>query len=274
MVQKPKHTEADENRRRNITVVVIIVMLGLFFAGFAYYNNLQNRAMDAAAPMILTVDTNETVAPTGLATFTPLPTYTSTLSPTARLTLTPSPPAPNDNTATSTPSPLAPNENRATVTPSPLAPNELGNDVTPVCFFNWAYGDVPGNIVNAIRASLDNGGYDDVDFETSAYGEDRVCQKGDEIVSSTFGLMDITPTILFNVDSAMLNQPSTLGAIIRDLILTINETPDLPKISKIEIEFLSADASRLWVASYRDITTALKDEISDDALYELGITED
>lgn len=262
MEQKPKRTEADENRRRNITVVSIIVMLGLFFAGFGYYNSLQNHMMDAAAPMILTVDTNETLTPTGLATFTPLPTYTSTLSPTAGPTLTPSPPAPNDNTSTST--------------PSPPAPDELDNDVTatPVCFFNWAREDAPEKDYLAIQTALDSAGYEMANVIIEAFGEDNICQVDGEVVSTKFLLMDITPMIIIEVDETTFDNPTVLGSMTHDVLVAIAETSDLPRISKIEFEFLNSESSILWTARYQDITVALTDEISDDALYELGIAED
>ncbi|GEM_PF-1943320 len=161
------------------------------------------------------------------------------------------------------------------VTDTPTSLSNVITDVdatlTPVCFFNWAYGDVPENDVTAIRLALDEAGYDDAMLNISAYGEDDVCQIGDEVVSTRFLLMDITPTIRLTVNGDTLNNRTELGRIVRDLTSTIIDISDISRIGYIEIDFVSGEDNQFWRANLGDITTTLADEINDNALHGIGI---
>ena len=141
-------------------------------------------------------------------------------------------------------------------------------DVTPMCFFNWAYGDVPFEDVATLHTILKNAGYMTYSLEVSAYGEDQICQRGDEIVSSRFLMMDIIPSIILNVDT--LDNPSELGAHIRNIITAFDNNETLPKISRVEIEFSDETDSRLWSAQYFEYSQALANGVTDEDLYEMG----
>lgn len=161
-----------------------------------------------------------------------------------------------------------------TATPSSNTMADADITSTPVCFFNWAYDDVPEGDVTAIRSALDSAGYEDAVLETSAYGEDNICQVGDEIVSTKFLLMDITPKVQWEVDADTLNNPTELGRIIRDITTTLLDIPDVPRIAYIEIDFVSGENNQFWRASNQDITITFTDELDDDALYGIGVNED
>jgi hypothetical protein len=159
----------------------------------------------------------------------------------------------------------------ATQTPTP-SPTAIDNpDATPVCFWNWATDDVSLEHVEALHKVLDSIGYTDYDLKTSAYGEDKICQRGDEIVSTEFYMMDITPTITLTVDSATLTDSTELGAHIRQIILAIQADDTLPKIGRLDITFVDESESLRWSARYDEVTQAIDDEITDDDLYVMGV---
>lgn len=140
------------------------------------------------------------------------------------------------------------------------------------CRFQWAYGAVKSEDVSKIRTALDSAGYADAKLETKANGEDETCLVGDEVVSFKFLMMNFTPTVIFDVDSATLYNKSAIAGMVREVAPVILAIEDLPTIGQIEVGFLNlGEEYLLWSASPWDITTALDNEIDDEALYELGM---
>ena len=150
-----------------------------------------------------------------------------------------------------------------------LTPVPIDATATPMCFWNWAYNNVPDEQLEPLRQSLNSAGYADFELTASSYGEDYVCQSDGKTISSTFHLMDITPKVLLPVDS--LSDTTALGAHIRQII-TILETEEtnLLKIGRIEITFSDGTDTIFWSAPTSDYTFALNNEITDDDLFVLG----
>lgn len=146
------------------------------------------------------------------------------------------------------------------------------DDVTSMCFWNWATNLVSSEHIDTLHATLGGAGYEGYRLIASAYGEDKICQRGDEIVSTEFYMMDITPNITLTVDSETLADSTALGAHIRQIFIAIQANGSLPKIARIEIIFSDLTESVRWSARYDEVTTAIADEITDDDLYAMGVS--
>jgi len=155
-----------------------------------------------------------------------------------------------------------------TVTPPSNASDNT--DVTPVCFWNWATNNASSEHIEALHDALDNAGIEAYELIASAYGEDKICQRGDEIVSSSFYMMDITPTITLTVASETLADSTALGAQLRQIATALEASESLPKINRLEINFMDETDSIRWIASYNEVTQAIANDMSDDDLYALG----
>lgn len=156
-----------------------------------------------------------------------------------------------------------------TDTPTPLALDQ--NNATPVCFWNWATNHVTPEQLEALQDALDNAGIADYQVIASAYGEDQICQRDGETVSSSFYLMDITPTITLTVDSETLADSTTLGAQVRQIVTALQASEALPKINRLEITFTDETDSIRWIATYNEATQAITNDASDDDLFALGV---
>ena len=155
-----------------------------------------------------------------------------------------------------------------TPTPSPIASDNT--NATPMCFWNWATNDASPEHIDALKEALDSAGFTDYELLASAYGEDQICQRGDEIVSSTFHMMDISPTISLSVDNETLADSTALGAQVRQIVTALQAQETLPKINRVEINFTDETDSARWIASYSEVTQAIADNMNDDDLYALG----
>jgi hypothetical protein len=154
----------------------------------------------------------------------------------------------------------------ATPTHTPIT-SESNIEATPVCFWNWATNLAKSEHIDSLNEVLTSSGYEDYELTASAYGEDKICQVGDEIVSSNFYMMDISPTITLTVDSA---DTATLSTHIRQIITGFQASDTLPKINRVEIIFSGESDPVTWRGVYQDAVQAISDEISDDDLLALG----
>lgn len=145
------------------------------------------------------------------------------------------------------------------------------NIATPACYWNWAYGEVLPQHIDIMHAAIMRAGYTDYELTASAYGEDYICQTDDEIVSSQFHLMDITPTITLPVTRETLNNPPDMGARIRHIInAMLSVSNDLPKISRIDVHFVNDDTVQRWSAAPSDFPMGIPFGMTDRSLFESG----
>ena len=145
------------------------------------------------------------------------------------------------------------------------------NNLEANCYWNWAYGEVLPQYMDIMHTAITDSGYANYELTASAYGEDYVCMNGDQITSSQFHLMDITPTIILPVTSNVLTSPSDLGAHIRLIVNAIlSATNQLPKVRQIEIQFTHNDTTIHWSLALSELPNGIPLGMTDQGLFELG----
>lgn len=139
------------------------------------------------------------------------------------------------------------------------------------CYWNWAYGEVLPQHMDIMHTAIAGTGYAEYDLTASAYGEDYVCMKGNEILSNQFHLMDITPTITLPVTTNVLNNPTDMGAHIRHIVNAIlSVTDQLPKVKQIEVQFTYNDTITRWTLPLSELPNGIPYGMTDNGLFELG----
>ena len=145
----------------------------------------------------------------------------------------------------------------------------------PVCPLMWAYEDVPKEHVDTLHTIISNAGYRDYELISSAHGENSVCQVDGEIVSSTFLLMDISFTVNLPVEPDTLENPSEMGAMIRQIIESVQEQQgSLPTIYRIDIGFINDDENKLWSDTYSKYKSGIPADMTNEALFANGSPSD
>lgn len=141
---------------------------------------------------------------------------------------------------------------------------------SPMCFWNWATNNAKPEHIDALTESLDSAAVENYEVLASAYGEDKICMVDDEVVSSTFHMMDISPTITLRVDTLTLSDTITLSDSIRTIMIALESNDSLPNINRLEILFTDDTDTVRWLANYIQVKQAIDNDIRDDDLFAIG----
>lgn len=140
----------------------------------------------------------------------------------------------------------------------------------PMCFFNWAYNDASEQHYAAAEKLLSDAGFSNFEIKLPAHGEDQVCMQGEDVVSSGFLLMDISPEISLIVDSAILQDQAQLGAQAETIVDLLANTDLLAQIYRLNITFTDGEESLTWSLEFNDAIAAISGKIGARDFWTLG----
>ncbi len=164
----------------------------------------------------------------------------------------------------------------ATITPPPSVSAVLSRpSLTPTprisCFFNWAYGNTDEDARLALQNAM-NEAQIHATAEVPAFGEDHVCQNQDtqDVVSSTFHQMDISPEIRLSVTTEQFENTITLQTLLDEVLILIDDTIDA-RIKRVTVTFATGNNELVWQAEYSEILQMREQETSAEEIFTFGL---
>lgn len=271
MSEKPKRKHNAGFTRRSVIVGVLGLIVGAIVGGLAVFNvlRMQNplKGTSATADAIIAMtlspfygEHDPTVPPpNGIpsATFTPTPFH---MDPTIIPTLV---------MPSVTASPIS---DMPTMIPSSTAFPVRQNPTVPAsCYFAWAYNDGAPADYQKLEQVLKANEFAGYELSILAHGEDNNCvDENQNLVSSRFLTMDVSPTVILTVDKVTLAKEAQLAETVETLATLILDTEFSAYVYRMAIHFTDGTKTVRWEMATQDLKQALDKGDSATTLFRNG----